>query len=190
MVTVPTIDQISGTTVMNKLRDLIRKFIQFATEVDEDITVNIPDYVQTYVSSALEDYYTKIQVDNLFTSYYTKTQVDNLLVAKQDTLHAGLPLYMTTIDDYSYVELGYVSGKLKITSNKLDINTDMIVRSMTVDAPLYKERGNVGEEVDALGINIDNDTIKINSDNELYADITPGQVLSSGFNINIDSNNK
>lgn len=68
MVTIPTIDQISGTTVMNKMRSLIHAFINFATDVDDEIT--------EFESTVTQDFYTKLEVDTKFADYYTKSQID------------------------------------------------------------------------------------------------------------------
>ena len=56
MVTIPTLDEIAGSTVMVKLRELIKKFIGFATEVD----------------TALDDRYTKSET-------YSKGEVTSML---------------------------------------------------------------------------------------------------------------
>ena len=90
MVTIPTIDQISGTTVMNKMRSLINNYIDFGTEVAGEISYmmnvveNLPqDITDVYnkatidgmfaaVSAEFNNYYTKSVV-------YTKTEVNSLI---------------------------------------------------------------------------------------------------------------
>lgn len=87
MVTIPTIDQISGSTVMRKMRDLINHFITFAGEVDEELTT---------IENSFDNYYTKVEVDGNFytktyinTNYYDKTSVDYLLTRKADVFALG-----------------------------------------------------------------------------------------------------
>ena len=46
MVTIPTIDQISGTTVMNKMRSLINNYISFADEISDEFT-DLTEFVNT-----------------------------------------------------------------------------------------------------------------------------------------------
>lgn len=113
MVTVPTIDQISGTTVMNKLRALIRKFIEFATDVSDEMSdvaeqsqeayniassININNYytkveVDALISGIdLSQFYTKLEVDAIIGNYYTKTEIDNALALKQNNLTAITPI--------------------------------------------------------------------------------------------------
>lgn len=67
MVTIPTIDQISGTTVMNKMRSLVRNYIEFAGEVG-----NTVDYIEEVVRNLPQD----------LQNYYTKSESDVLLANK------------------------------------------------------------------------------------------------------------
>lgn len=84
MVTIPTIDQISGTTVMNKMRSLIHAFINFATGVDDEITefentVTQDFYTKLEVDTKFSDYYTKSEITTMFSSYFTKTEINTML---------------------------------------------------------------------------------------------------------------
>ena len=54
MVTIPTIDQISGSTVMRKMRDLINHFITFAGEVNDELTT-LDNKFDDYLSLKLQD---------------------------------------------------------------------------------------------------------------------------------------
>ena len=155
MVTIPTIDQISGTTVMNKMRSLIHAFINFATGIDDEITefentvtqdfytklevdTKFADYyTKSQIDSGwytkfeiqnevLVDYYTKTQIDTTFASYYTKTETDTLLDDKQDVLTAGSNI---TIENNVISATGGGSGEWVI-SQEVDcrpfINSDRI----------------------------------------------------------------
>ena len=57
MVTIPTIDQISGTTVMNKMRSLINNYIEFGGEIAN--TVNYMEEVIRNLPQDVTDVYNK-----------------------------------------------------------------------------------------------------------------------------------
>lgn len=82
MVTIPTLDEIAGSTVMVKLRELIKKFIGFASEVD----------------AALDDRYTKAEVNNMIET------VEDEVAGKQDILTAGTGI---TIENNVISATGY-----------------------------------------------------------------------------------
>ena len=91
MVTIPTIDQISGTTVMNKMRSLINNYIEFGGEIAN--TVNYMEEVIRNLPQDVTDVYNKETVDGMFstaytyidtnfykkTEVYTKAEVNNLV---------------------------------------------------------------------------------------------------------------
>ena len=87
MVTIPTIDQISGTTVMNKMRSLIHAFINFATGVDDEIA--------EFENTVTQDFYTKLEVDTKFADYYTKSQIDSGWYTKFEIQNEVLANYYT-----------------------------------------------------------------------------------------------
>ena len=106
MVTIPTIDQISGTTVMNKMRSLIHAFINFATGVDDEIT--------EFESTVTQDFYTKLEIDTKFADYYTKSQIDNGWYTKFEIQNEILVNYYTKTE---------VNGLLDGFYNKTQIDT-------------------------------------------------------------------
>ena len=69
MVTIPTIDQISGTTVMNKMRSLINNYIEFGGEIAN--TVNYMEEVIRNLPQDVTDVYNNETVDGMFTTAYT-----------------------------------------------------------------------------------------------------------------------
>lgn len=100
MVTIPTIDQISGTTVMNKMRSLINNYIEFGTEVAgsisymEEVIRNLPQDIT--------DVYNKETIDAMFSNVYSKSEVYtksevNDLISTIGSFHAvvvdSLPTY-------------------------------------------------------------------------------------------------
>ena len=121
MIDAPTLDEITGHTVMTKMRELIKQMTQFAQEV-ADLVNTIPTDVQdTYsreaVDAMIEDIDSAIDnlSDNVYTKsevydkteVYNKTEVDNVLDTKQDTLIAGTNI---TIQDNVISATGSASG--------------------------------------------------------------------------------
>ena len=181
MVTIPTIDQISGTTVMNKMRSLINAFINFANEVDTALTVTIPEYVddalasyytQTEINDMLNNYYTKSEVytktdvytksevnnllNDVLSHYYTQTQTNTLLSGKADTFILHEPLFFDTdLQDNKYI---YVKRGSGITVDQLDGGK--------------------------LISNIDGDTIQFDSDGKMYCTVE-GATYTAGDGIDI-----
>ena len=83
MVTIPTIDQISGTTVMNKMRSLITNYIDFGTQVAGELS-----YMMNVIENLpqdITDVYNKATIDAMFANVYqksetySKTEVNNLI---------------------------------------------------------------------------------------------------------------
>ena len=90
MVTIPTIVQISGTTVMNKMRSLINNYIEFGTEVADSIS-----YMEEVIENLphdITDVYNKATIDSMFATVndkfddyyvksvvYTKSEVNDLI---------------------------------------------------------------------------------------------------------------
>lgn len=83
MVTIPTIDQISGTTVMNKMRSLITNYIDFGTQVAGELS-----YMMNVIENLpqdITDVYNKATIDAMFANVYqksetySKTEVNDLI---------------------------------------------------------------------------------------------------------------
>lgn len=158
MVTIPTIDQISGTTVMNKLRSLIRKFIEFATDVSEEMdyvseqsqeaynmasSIDLTNYytkseVDNLIASIdLSDYYTKSEINATFTNYYTKTETDSVLALKQDKLTAISPIIIDenniSLNEWRIYDNLDWRGLFDVSTNARPTLKDMIVKITYLD---------------------------------------------------------
>ena len=84
---VPTLDQITGRTVMEKMRTLAKAFIAFANEIKDNVYTE--EEVREYVTSVLLNYYTKEEVDEAIASidlsdFYTKSETDGMLDLKRN----------------------------------------------------------------------------------------------------------
>lgn len=193
MVTIPTIDQISGTTVMNKMRSLIHAFINFATEIDSDLTVistqssnayeiatetasNLAlavDDIETIEQNLSSNYYTKTEVDTIIDNYYTKTQVDTKLDAKISIANITYPLY------YSSNVLGVqIDGTSIFLSNDGELKTHIYGggSGITVNSA-HQINFNVGRGLyvnsgyNDVNVKVDDETVKINGSSQLYIPI-------------------
>lgn len=84
---VPTLDQITGRTVMEKMRTLAKSFIEFANEIKDNVYTE--EQVRDYVTSVLLNYYTKEEVDEAIAAidlsdFYTKSETNGMLSLKRD----------------------------------------------------------------------------------------------------------
>lgn len=84
---VPTLDQITGRTVMEKMRTLAKAFIAFANEIKDNVYTE--EQVRDYVTSVLLNYYTKEEVDEAIAAidlsdFYTKSETDGMLALKRN----------------------------------------------------------------------------------------------------------
>lgn len=155
MVTIPTIDQISGSTVMRKMRDLINHFITFAGEVDDELTT---------LDNRFDGYYTKVEVDGNFytksyinTNYYDKTSVDYLLNRKADLFTLGNGL--TSYDNQIFAKVDGTSITFDSSGNlKANVDTSNFYTKIEVD-DLLDDKQNVLTA--GTGISITNDVISV-----------------------------
>ena len=84
----PTLDQITGYTVMEKMRSLIKNYVATTTQIIDRVEDTVTqEEIATYLEQYLSDYYTKEEIDELLENidlddYYTKSETDTLLSTK------------------------------------------------------------------------------------------------------------
>ncbi len=208
MVTIPTIDQISGTTVMNKMRSLINAFINFGNDVDGEF----------------DNYYTKIEIDEMAYNFVVyagngitinqyspgnnrHVSIDSVRVVSYIPLIEPLDVGTKQIESGSAwaIKLNYTTAFTLDSNNALDINADNITSylrfvnnspfdvSRSSQDNVYKlnfiyadkfklnTRGNYKE----FDLRIDNNTIKEDSiTHNLYCDISSIFTAGDGISIN------
>lgn len=194
MVTIPTIDQISGSTVMNKMRSLINAFINFATEIDADLTV-----ISTQASNAYDlatdtaGQFADLQalVQN---NYYTKSETDTLLGRRAYQFNVTAPLYKIQYSAYEDSVGIHLDGETVINGNSglaVNIDDDTLyydsvggkVKALTYSAGVGTSM-NLAREIsvnlsDGLYVNtnnaimtkVDGETIKFDSNGVMYVPI-------------------
>ena len=90
-ITAPTLDQITGYTVMEKMRSLIKNYVDTTAQIIDRVEDTVTqEEIATYLEQYLADYYTKEQIDEIIanlniSNYYTKSETDTLLSAKANT---------------------------------------------------------------------------------------------------------
>ncbi len=133
-ITAPTLDTITGNTVMVKMRELIKQMTAFAKEV-ADLVNTIPTDIQdTYSREAIDDMIDGLDsaIATLYDSVYpksevyTKYEINQLNNTKQDTLIAGNNI---TIENNVISAISGSGGMVKLTSGTL--STDDI--SIAID---------------------------------------------------------
>ena len=205
MVTIPTIDQISGTTVMNKLRSLINAFINYANDMNEEITV-----ISTQSSSAYEiatqtaatvqdNFYTKSEINTLLSrKAYEFDCMDPLFIIQYsaymnrigihfdgETIINGISGLAVNIDDNT-LYYDSVSGKVKALSYSAGVGTSMNLAreiSINVGNGLYVDTNN------AVMSKIDGDTIKFDSNGVMHIPIDNNTIYYDSTNGVIKANN-
>ena len=165
MVTIPTIDQISGTTVMNKMRSLIHAFINFATGVNDEMT--------EFESSVMQDYYTKIDINTnfytknetniKFTNYYTKNESDEKFV---ESFGLSSGLVYTYMSNIKYLTLN-IDFPITYDNNKITVAYDNTTIKKNNNGQLYcdvksTKINNVSPDNQG-NINIQSDNIRVES---------------------------
>ena len=180
MVTIPTIDQIGGTTVMNKMRSLIHAFINFATEIDADLTV-----ISTQASNAYDlamntaGQFADLQalVQN---NYYTKSETDTLLGRRAYQFNVTAPLYKIQYSAYEDSVGIHFDGETIINgSSGLEVNMSAIAYSGGVGTNVNLAREiniNLSDGLyvntnNALMAKVDGETIKFNSNGVMHVPI-------------------
>ena len=124
MVDAPTLDEITGHTVMTKMRELVKQMTQFAKEV-ADLVNSIP--------ASVEDVYNKETIDGMIEdidsaintlsdSVYSKSETDALIVDKQDKLVAGRNIEIEGNTISAYYEL---SNTILVEGQYEVIDTDV-----------------------------------------------------------------
>ena len=180
MVTIPTIDQIGGTTVMNKMRSLIHAFINFATEIDADLTV-----ISTQASNAYDlatdtaGQFADLQalVQN---NYYTKSETDTLLGRRAYQFNVTATLYKIQYSAYEDSVGIHFDGETIINgSSGLEVNMSAIAYSGGVGTNVNLAREiniNLSDGLyvntnNALMAKVDGETIKFNSNGVMHVPI-------------------
>lgn len=201
MVTIPTIDQISGTTVMNKMRSLINNYIEFGGEIAntvnymEEVIRNLPQdvtdvYNKETIDTMFSNYYTKIQVDGLisivdnkFTNYYTKAEVNNLV----ETVGSFRVVIVDELPDMGQEGIIYLIQRTTSTENDYDeyiwvsqweligqisnLDLDNYYTKTESDARYYTKTESDGKYTQGVG-NIGSDTKPIKIVNGIAVEVT------------------
>ena len=132
---VPTLDQITGRTVMEKMRTLAKSFIEFANEIKDNAYTE--EEVREYVTSVLLNYYTKEEVDEAISSidlsdFYTKSETDGMLALKRNIADSYtksetdgmLTLKRNISDSYDKTE---IDAKDTVLGNRIDSKQDILI---------------------------------------------------------------
>lgn len=168
MVTIPTIDQISGTTVMNKMRSLITNYIDFGTQVAGELS-----YMMNVIENLpqdITDVYNKATINAMFANVYqksetySKTEVNDL-ISTIGSFHAvivdSLPQYgdegviyllkIAESGENRYKEYIWVN-RWELVGELSNVDLDNYYTKSQADAKFTQGVGNIGSDTKPIKI--------------------------------------